>query len=118
MNTHKNARLTFVRRVEMVQDITQRGVNIGAAALAHGVTSPTVRKWLGRFLALGEAGLADASSRPIHSPGAIASGKALAAALDYWNHHYNWHRPHQGIGGSTPMSRLNRSRNNLLTLHS
>ncbi len=41
-----------------------------------------------------------------------------AAALDYWNHHYNWHRPHQGIGGVTPMSRLNFSRNNLLTLHS
>ncbi len=40
------------------------------------------------------------------------------AALEHWNHHYNWHRPHQGIGGVTPMSRLNRSRNNLLTLHS
>jgi hypothetical protein len=26
-------------------------------------------------------------------------------------------RPHQGIGGATPMSRLNQSRNNLLTLH-
>ena len=39
------------------------------------------------------------------------------AALDYWNHHYNWHRPHQGIGGAVPMSRLSRSRNNLLTLH-
>ena len=39
-------------------------------------------------------------------------------ALDYWNHHYNWHPPHQGIGGSTPMSRLKLSGNNLLTLHS
>jgi transposase InsO family protein len=39
------------------------------------------------------------------------------AALDAWIHHYNWHRPHQGIGGATPMSRLNTSRNNLLTLH-
>lgn len=39
------------------------------------------------------------------------------AALEFWNHHYNWHRPHQGIGGVPPMSRLNRSRNNLLTLH-
>jgi transposase InsO family protein len=40
------------------------------------------------------------------------------AALDDWIHHYNWHRPHQGIGGASPMSRLNKSRNNLLTLHS
>jgi len=39
------------------------------------------------------------------------------AALDHWIHHYNWHRPHQGIGGLAPMSRLTRSRNNLLTLH-
>ncbi|EXF90437.1 helix-turn-helix domain protein [Bordetella holmesii 30539] len=28
------------------------------AARAYGVTAPTVRKWLGRFLAQGQAGLA------------------------------------------------------------
>ena len=33
-------------------------------------------------------------------------------------HHYNWHRPHQGIGGLAPMTRLKTSANNLLTLHS
>jgi transposase len=38
-------------------------------------------------------------------------------ALDRWIHHYNWHRPHQGIGGAVPMASLNSSRNNLLTLH-
>jgi transposase InsO family protein len=37
--------------------------------------------------------------------------------LDAWIHHYNWHRPHQGIGGVAPMTRLKTSRNNLLTLH-
>jgi len=37
--------------------------------------------------------------------------------LDAWIHHYNWHRPHQGIGGVAPMTRLKSSRNNLLTLH-
>ena len=78
MNSHKNARLTFARRVEMIHDITQRGLNISAAALRHGVTPPTARKWLGRFLALGEPGLIDTSSRPAYSPKAIASGKALA----------------------------------------
>jgi transposase InsO family protein len=39
-------------------------------------------------------------------------------ALDHWIHHYNWHRPHQGIHGVAPMTRLSSSRNNLLTLHS
>jgi transposase InsO family protein len=38
-------------------------------------------------------------------------------ALDAWIHHYNWHRPHQGIHGVAPMTRLSSSRNNLLTLH-
>jgi transposase InsO family protein len=40
------------------------------------------------------------------------------AALDLWTHHYNWHRPHQGIGGLAPISRLSASPDNLLTLHS
>jgi transposase InsO family protein len=39
------------------------------------------------------------------------------AALDYWTHHYNWHRPHQGIGGVAPISRLFASEDILLTLH-
>ena len=39
-------------------------------------------------------------------------------ALVSWQHHYNWHRPHAGIGGAFPMSRLTKSRNNLLTVHS
>jgi transposase InsO family protein len=78
MNTHKNARLTFARRLEMVQDITERGLSQGAAALAQGVSAPTVRKWLGRYLAQGEAALIDRSSRPTLSPRAIAPGKALA----------------------------------------
>ena len=39
------------------------------------------------------------------------------AALHRWTHHYNWHRPHQGIGGVAPISRLSANRENLLTLH-
>ncbi|MYM86739.1 transposase, partial [Rugamonas sp. FT82W] len=41
-----------------------------------------------------------------------------ATTLHEWIHHYNWHRPHQGIGGKAPMSRLSTNRNNLLQLHS
>ncbi len=64
MNIHKNARLTFARRIEMVRDILERGLTPCAAADAYGVSVPTVRKWLGRYLAQGEAGLVDRSSRP------------------------------------------------------
>lgn len=78
MNTHKHARLTFVRRLEMVQALTTHRTTTSQAARTYGVTLPTVRKWLGRFLVHGEAGLADASSRPHFSPAAIAPSKALA----------------------------------------
>src|SRR3954463_12894229 len=78
MNTHKNARLTFARRLEMVQDITQRGMSRAAAARRQNVSVPTVRKWLGRYLAHGQASLRDRSSRPQLSPRAIAPSKALA----------------------------------------
>ena len=39
------------------------------------------------------------------------------AALPLWNHFYNWHRPHHGIGCQTPSSRLPGDGNNVLTLH-
>ena len=78
MNTHKNARLTYLRRLEMVQDITQRGVSASEAAALHGVSAVTARKWLGRYLANGAAGLLDKSSRPEKSPRAIEPHAALA----------------------------------------
>ena len=78
MNTHKNARLTFLRRLEMVEDIAKRGLSASEAAAAHCVSAVTARKWLGRFLANGVAGLADKSSRPARSPRAIDPSVALA----------------------------------------
>lgn len=78
MNTHKNARLTFARRLELVRDMTEKGLSAMEAGVTHGVSAPTARKWLGRFLVHGEAGLADRSSRPALSPRAIVPSKALA----------------------------------------
>lgn len=78
MNTHKNARLTYLRRLEMVQDITERGLSASDAASKNGVSAVTARKWLGRYLADGAAGLLDKSSRPQKSPRAIEPHVALA----------------------------------------
>jgi transposase InsO family protein len=39
------------------------------------------------------------------------------AELPFWLHRYNWHRPHAGINGNTPISRLGLTGNNLLRLH-
>ena len=77
MNTHKNARLTYLRRLEMVQDITVRGMSASDAAALAGVSAVTARKWLGRYLADGAEGLMDKSSRPAKSPRAIAPEVAL-----------------------------------------
>mgnify|MGYP000883649308 FL=1 len=77
MNTHKHARLTFARRLEMVKQMTLQGLNASQAGALQGVTAQTARKWLGRYLWGGEAALADASSRPICSPKAICESKAL-----------------------------------------
>jgi transposase InsO family protein len=77
MNSHKNARLTYQRRLELVEDLTLRGLSASEAAAAHGVSAVTARKWLGRYLAGGEQGLQDKSSRPDRSPKAIAPAIAL-----------------------------------------
>ena len=78
MNIHQNARLTLARRLEMVQDVLERKLRPAAAAVRHDVSVPTVRKWVGRYLAQGAPGLRDASSRPRVSPRAIAPQTALA----------------------------------------
>jgi transposase InsO family protein len=80
MNIHKNARLTLVRRIEMVRSIVESGLKPVAAAAEAGVSEPTARKWLGRYLAEGELGLRDRSSRPKRSPRSIRPQTALAIA--------------------------------------
>lgn len=57
--------------------MTEAGLSVLEAAMAQGVTATTARKWLGRYLTLGEAGLTDASPRPARSPRAIGMAKAL-----------------------------------------
>src|SRR5437867_3176022 len=78
MNIHQNARLTFARRLEMVQDVLECKLSHAAAAAKHHVSVPTVRKWVGRYLTQGAPGLRDASSRPQVSPRSIAPSTALA----------------------------------------
>jgi transposase InsO family protein len=41
-----------------------------------------------------------------------------AAELPIWLHRYNWHRPHRSLKSKTPISRLGKTDDNLLRLHS
>lgn len=78
MNVHKNARLTFAGRREMVKDVVERRLTPCAAAVAYRVSVVTVGKWVGRYLAQGESALCDRCSRPCHSPRKITQDQALA----------------------------------------
>jgi len=64
MNVHKNARLTWHSRAELVRRVLVEGQAPVAVATAMGVTGKTVGKWVVRFIAEGPAGLVDRSSRP------------------------------------------------------
>jgi transposase InsO family protein len=77
MNTHKNARLTFARRMQLVRSILDQHLDPALAAVEQGVSVPTAKKWLGRYLAEGDTGLMDRSSRPARSPRSINPATAL-----------------------------------------
>jgi transposase InsO family protein len=49
---------------------------------------------------------------------AYNTSEQRAQELPFWIHRYNWHRPHGGIKGKTPISRLALTEDNLLRLHS
>jgi transposase InsO family protein len=68
MNIHRCARTCPASRALLVERILRQGWKPAQAAAAAGVSVRTAYKWLRRFRLEGEAGLADRSSRPQHSP--------------------------------------------------
>lgn len=65
---HPNAPLTPEGRRRMVACVVDRGWTVEATAERFQVDAKTVRKWRDRFLAEGDSGLFDRSSRPHRSP--------------------------------------------------
>ena len=64
MNVHKNARTTPHSRAELVRRVLVERQSPMSVATDMGVSKVTVRKWVERYQAEGEAGLLDRSSRP------------------------------------------------------
>jgi transposase-like protein len=64
MNMRKNARLTPHSRAELARRVIEEGQAPKAVAMAFGICTKTVDKWVERFKAEGLAGLLDRSSRP------------------------------------------------------
>ena len=68
MDYHKNAPWTAVSRGRLARLVTEDGVRLGSAAARFSVSLKTAAKWVARYRRLGDAGLADRSSRPHVSP--------------------------------------------------
>jgi transposase InsO family protein len=64
MKLHARARLSLIRRGEMVAMVLEQGRSITQAAEAAGVSERTCSKWVARYRAEGELGLLDRSSAP------------------------------------------------------
>jgi len=64
MKLHANARLTPAARLLLCRRVLEERRPLQEAAAAAGVSGRTARKWLARYRAEGERGLADRSSRP------------------------------------------------------
>jgi len=78
MRIHGNARTCPNSRKLLVRRIEAEGWSLTAAAEAAGVSERTVRKWLGRWRAEGEAGLLDRSSAPKQVPSRLPADRLEA----------------------------------------
>ena len=58
------------QRYDLVQELLAGERPVSDLCAKYGVSRPLAYKWLGRYLAEGEDGLADRSRRPRHSPAA------------------------------------------------
>jgi transposase InsO family protein len=66
--SHANAALTPVQRLRIARLIVDDDWPIAQAAAFFHVSWPTAKRWADRYEAMGQAGMADRSSRPHRSP--------------------------------------------------
>jgi transposase InsO family protein len=66
--SHANAALTPRARLRLARLVVEQGWPIARAAERYDVSWPTAKRWAQRYAAMGEAGMADRSSRPHRSP--------------------------------------------------
>jgi transposase InsO family protein len=72
--SHRNARLTVHGRLLLVDRVCRQRWPVAHAAKAMGISRQCAHRWVNRYRSLGEAGLADRSSRPQRSPSRTPAG--------------------------------------------
>lgn len=106
---HPNAPLTVEGRRRMVRCVTDRGWSVVVTAERFQVDAKTVRKWRDRWLADGDEGLRDRSSRPRRSPN--RTPRHLWRRVLYLRRKRRWgadHIAHEvGLAASTVQKILN-----------
>ena len=90
MNSHKNARLTRLGRVHLMQQIARMGLE--AAAEQVGISKRRAYIWRKRWNEWGEAGLYDRSSRPAASPRQTKPDKRERIIQLRCNHRLSMHK--------------------------
>ena len=108
---HPNAPLTPEGRHRMVRCVVEAGWTVEATADRFQVDPKTVRKWRDRFLAEGESGLLDRSSRPRRSPN--RTPKQVRRRVLHLRRKRRWGADHiayeVGLAASTVQNILNRA---------
>ncbi|WP_264035492.1 leucine zipper domain-containing protein, partial [Mycolicibacterium aurum] len=66
--SHRNAPLSETGRLRLARCVVEDGWPLRRAAERFQVAVSTAARWAGRYRELGEAGMADRSSRPHRSP--------------------------------------------------
>ena len=100
---HRNARLTVHGRRLLVERIRGQGQAVAHVAKAMGVSRQCAHRWVNRFDAEGDAGLADRSSRPHTTPtrtSAAVEAAVVAARLEH-RRGQDWLGPELGVAART-----------------
>ena len=101
--SHRNARLTFHGRLTLVQRVREQGMPVAHVAKMMGVSRQCAHRWVARFDAEGEAGLADRSSRPHRTPtktSAKVETAVVAARIEH-RRGQDWLGPELGVPART-----------------
>ena len=84
--SHANAALTPRARLRLARLIVEEGWPVARAAERFDVAWPTAKRWADRYRQLGEAGMADRSSRPHRQPSKTPAPLVRKIVHKRWKH--------------------------------
>ena len=108
--SHANARLTVHGRRMLVQRVIEDGRPVAHVAKEMGVSRQCAHRWVNRFLAEGEAGLFDRSSRPHRCPRRTPAAveQQVIAMRQQQRRGQDWIGPELGVAPRTVSAILRR----------